>query len=328
MQTLIGDVRTLIYGLRPPALDELGLAASLRTLATRDSTLEPGVSVDAPSALPELPAAVEVAAYWIAQEALTNVRRHAHARTCSIRVAVEPSALRLEIEDDGVGLGDASPGLGLHTMRERPPSWAAPARSTKPLLGNARVRVAATPSEPDRPMTGPIRIVVADDHPLFRAGLRALLESVPDTDVVGEAATGDEAVHAALSLQPDIVVMDINMPGLNGIDATRQIIDSCSDVHVLVMTMHDDDDAVFAAIRAGARGYLLKGAAQDETLRAIRSVANGEAIFGPRIAADLQRFLATTPRAEPGQAFPQLTDRELEILQLLAQRRSNAQIAA
>ena len=177
-------------------------------------------------------------------------------------------------------------------------------------------------------MTGPIRIVVADDHPLFRAGLRALLESVPDTDVVGEAATGDEAVHAALSLQPDIVVMDINMPGLNGIDATRQIIDSRSDVHVLVMTMHDDDDAVFAAIRAGARGYLLKGAAQDETLRAIRSVANGEAIFGPRIAADLQRFLATAPRAEPGQAFPQLTDRELEILQLLAQRRSNAQIAA
>jgi signal transduction histidine kinase len=119
VQTLIGDVRTLIYGLRPPALDELGLAASLRTLATRDSTPEPGVRVDAPSALPKLPAAVEVAAYRIAQEALTNVRRHAHARTCSIRVAVEPTALRLEIEDDGVGLGDASSGVGLHTMRER-----------------------------------------------------------------------------------------------------------------------------------------------------------------------------------------------------------------
>jgi DNA-binding NarL/FixJ family response regulator len=177
-------------------------------------------------------------------------------------------------------------------------------------------------------MTEPIRIVVADDHPLFRAGLRALLDSVADTDVVGEAATGDEAVRAALSLQPDVIVMDLNMPDLNGIEATRQILDSGADVNVLVITMHDDDEAVFAAIRAGARGYLLKGADQEETLRAIRSVANGEAIFGPRIAAGLQRFLATAPASEPGHAFPQLTERELEILQLLAQRRTNAEIAA
>ena len=130
-------------------------------------------------------------------------------------------------------------------------------------------------------MTGsPIRILIADDHPLFRAGLCALLDSVADTEVVGEAATGEEAVEAAGALGPDVVVMDINMPGLNGIDATRQIVDSTEGVNVLVMTMHDDDEAVFAAIRAGARGYQLKGAAQDETLRAIRAVANGEAIFG------------------------------------------------
>jgi DNA-binding NarL/FixJ family response regulator len=177
-------------------------------------------------------------------------------------------------------------------------------------------------------MTDSIRIVIADDHPLFRAGLHALLDSVHDTDVVGEAATGEEAVKAALSLQPDVIVMDINMPGLNGIEATRQIIDGNGDVNVLVMTMHDDDEAVFASIRAGARGYLLKGAAQDETLRAIRSVANGEAIFSPRIAEGLQRFLTSAPRSDPGTAFPQLTGRELEILQLLAQRRTNAQIAA
>jgi DNA-binding NarL/FixJ family response regulator len=118
------------------------------------------------------------------------------------------------------------------------------------------------------------------------------------------------------------------MPGLNGIDATRRIVDESEDVKVLVMTMHDDDEAVFAAIRAGARGYQLKGAAQDETLRAIRSVANGEAIFGPGIADRLQRFLAATPTLDPSQAFPQLTDRELEILQFLAQRRTNADIAA
>jgi DNA-binding NarL/FixJ family response regulator len=176
-------------------------------------------------------------------------------------------------------------------------------------------------------MSSPIRILVADDHPLFRGGLRALLESIADTEVVGEATTGEEAVDAALSLVPDVVVMDINMPGLNGIDATRRIVDQAKGINVLVMTMHDDDEAVFAAIRAGARGYQLKGAAPDETLRAIRSVANGEAIFGPRIAERLQRFLAAPPALDPSLAFPQLTDRELEILQLLAERRTNAEIA-
>jgi DNA-binding NarL/FixJ family response regulator len=176
-------------------------------------------------------------------------------------------------------------------------------------------------------MSPPIRVLIADDHPLFRGGLRALLDSIADTEVVGEAATGEEAVDAALSLLPDVVVMDINMPGLNGIDATRRIVDEAADVSVLVMTMHDDDEAVFAAIRAGARGYQLKGATQHETLRAIRSVANGEAIFGPGIADRLQRFLAAPPTLDPSLAFPQLTDRELGILQLLAERRTNAEIA-
>jgi DNA-binding NarL/FixJ family response regulator len=176
-------------------------------------------------------------------------------------------------------------------------------------------------------MSPPIRVLIADDHPLFRGGLRALLESIADTEVVGEAATGEEAVDAALSLLPDVVVMDINMPGLNGIDATRRILDEAKNINVLVMTMHDDDEAVFAAIRAGARGYQLKGATQHETLRAIRSVANGEAIFGPGIADRLQRFLTAPPTLDPSVAFPQLTDRELEILQLLAKRQTNAEIA-
>jgi DNA-binding NarL/FixJ family response regulator len=177
-------------------------------------------------------------------------------------------------------------------------------------------------------VSSPIRILIADDHPLFRGGLRSLLESVADTEVVGEAATGKEAVQLARTLVPDVVVMDINMPDLNGIEATRQIVEETTNVHVLVMTMHEDDEAVFAALRAGARGYQLKGAAQAETLRAIRAVANGEAIFGPAIAARLQGYLTAPPTADPGDAFPQLTERELEVLHLLAERLGNAEIAA
>ena len=299
---------------------------------SRDAGVVTGTSVtiDAPNSIPTLPAAVEVAAYWIAQEALTNVKRHARARNCSVRIAVEPSTLRLEVADNGDGLTVGSGGIGLHTMQERAAEVSGTCEiSDRTGGGDARRRVSPTATRSCyRLMNAPVRILIADDHPLFRAGLRALLDSVADTEVVGEAATGEEAVEMALALAPDVVVMDINMPGLNGIDATRAILDKSEHINVLVMTMHDDDEAVFAAIRAGARGYQLKGAAQDETLRAIRSVANGEAIFGPRIADRLQHFLATPPARNPSLAFPQLTDRELEILQLLAQHKTNAAIAA
>jgi DNA-binding NarL/FixJ family response regulator len=158
--------------------------------------------------------------------------------------------------------------------------------------------------------------------------LRALLESVDDLEVSGEATNGEEAVELAGSTGPDVVVMDLNMPGLGGIEATRRIVETTEGVHVLVMTMHEDDEAVFAALRAGAHGYVLKGALQEETLRAIRAVANGEAILGPTVAARLQGYLTSPPTADPADAFPQLTERELDVLELLAERRSNAEIAA
>jgi len=173
-----------------------------------------------------------------------------------------------------------------------------------------------------------IRVLIADDHPLFRGGLRSLLESVADMEVVGEATAGEEAVELAHSSRPDVVVMDLNMPGLNGIEATRRILETTDDVHVLVMTMHEDDEAVFAALRAGAHGYQLKGALQAETLRAIRAVANGEAILGPTIAVRLQGYLTSPPAADPADAFPHLTEREIEVLELLAERCTNAEIAA
>jgi DNA-binding NarL/FixJ family response regulator len=177
-------------------------------------------------------------------------------------------------------------------------------------------------------MSAPIRVLIADDHPLFRGGLRSLLESVHDLEIVGEATNGQEALELARSSSPDVVVMDLNMPALGGIEATRRIVETTDGVHVLVMTMHEDEEAVFAALRAGAHGYVLKGALQDETLRAIRAVANGEAILGPTIAARLQGYLTSPPTADPADAFPQLTERELEVLELIAERRSNAEIAA
>jgi len=172
----------------------------------------------------------------------------------------------------------------------------------------------------------PTRILIADDHSAFRAGLRAALETAGSLRVVGEAATGEAAITRTSQLQPDVVLMDVNMPGIDGIEATRRIVDASPHVAVLVLTMHDDDDTVFAAVRAGARGYLLKGAQRAELLRAIRAVEAGEAIFGPGVARRLMAFFAR-PSPRPQQdAFPQLTEREREILDLIAEGRSNADI--
>jgi DNA-binding NarL/FixJ family response regulator len=172
-----------------------------------------------------------------------------------------------------------------------------------------------------------IRILIADDHPLFRDGLRALLNSVADLEVVAEAKSGDEAIALAAQLQPEIILMDINMPGVNGIEATRRVVQTSPHIGVLIVTMFEDDDSVFSAMRAGARGYMLKGADQSEVLRAIHAVASGEAIFSPSIAVRLMRFFsAPKPMAAP-QAFPELTDREREILTLIAQGHNNNDIA-
>lgn len=173
-------------------------------------------------------------------------------------------------------------------------------------------------------MDEPIRLLVADDHAGFRSGLEALLTTQADLAIVGEAATGEEAVTRALALQPDVVLMDLNMPGLDGIAATRRIVDTSPHIAVLVLTMADNDAAVFDALRAGARGYLLKGADRAELTRAIRAVASGEAIFGPDVARRLMAYFADAPIRAP--AFPELSERELEVLELIARGMSNQQI--
>jgi DNA-binding NarL/FixJ family response regulator len=173
----------------------------------------------------------------------------------------------------------------------------------------------------------PLRVLIADDHPLFRHGIVALLSATPDTEVVGEASTGEEAVSLAATLAPDVILMDIQMPGVNGVEATRQILRESAQARILMVTMFEDDASVFTAMRAGARGYVLKDTEKVELLRAIRAVGNGEAIFSPAIATRLLDFFSAPRPSLPPQVFPDLTDREREILNLIAQGRNNAEIA-
>ncbi len=173
----------------------------------------------------------------------------------------------------------------------------------------------------------PLTVIIADDHQFFRDGVRALLDAQLDMECVGEAATGEEAVRLSAEVQPDVVLMDMQMPGMSGVEATRQILRSSPQIRILMVTMFEDDHLVFAAMRAGARGYLLKGARHEDMVRAIRAAGSGDAIFSPGIAAKLVDYFAALKPVHLPQVFPELSSREREILQLLAQGHKNAEIA-
>jgi DNA-binding NarL/FixJ family response regulator len=171
------------------------------------------------------------------------------------------------------------------------------------------------------------RVLLADDHPTFRRGLRALLDSLEGIEVVGEAPDGEAVVEMARELTPDVVVMDLNMPGTNGVEATRRIVAELPGVAVLVLTMLDEDESVFAAMRAGARGYVVKGADTEDVLRALESVARGNAVFGPAVASRVLSYLSSPLSARDPVLFPELSDREREVLELVARGMSNGDIA-
>ncbi len=173
----------------------------------------------------------------------------------------------------------------------------------------------------------PFRILIADHHAPYRSGLRALLRSSPELEVVGEAGGGEETMRVAEQLQPDVILMDLNMPGVNGIDATRRIMQTSPHISILMLTMFEEDDSVFAAMRAGARGYVLKGADREELGRAIKAAAGGEAIFSPQIAQRMIQYFAAIGR-QPRRPFPELSDRERDVLDLIAQGLNNTDIAA
>lgn len=171
-----------------------------------------------------------------------------------------------------------------------------------------------------------LAILIADDHPVFRKGLRALLAAMPEVELVGEATTGAEAVRMAEQLQPDVVLMDLQMPGGSGLTAIREIVQTSPHIRILVVTMFQDDDSVFAAMRAGARGYVLKDMDDVEIARAIVAVGNGEAIFSPAIAERLMSFFSARPPL-PVEIFPELTESERQVLRLMAQGVNNEEIA-
>ncbi len=173
----------------------------------------------------------------------------------------------------------------------------------------------------------PIDVLIADDHPLFRKGLRTLLNSMPETAVVGEATSGAAAVEMALSLRPDVILMDLQMPAGGGLSAIRRLTETWPEARILVVTLFEDDESVFTALKVGARGYVLKDAEEGEIVRAIQAVAQGEAIFSPAIAARLMDYFAAGQASPHPAAFPDLTEREREILSRIARGRSNAEIA-
>jgi DNA-binding NarL/FixJ family response regulator len=172
-----------------------------------------------------------------------------------------------------------------------------------------------------------IRVLIADDHPVVRSGLSGVLSSLEGFEVVAVAADGQEAVREAVLHRPDVALMDLRMPGTDGFTAIRELARVAPSVRVCVLTMYDDDDSLFAAMRAGAHGYLLKGAEQEEIARAVRAIAAGEVIFGPGIAVRVLRQLTSPPEQVPVSAFPELTARELEILDLLAAATPTAAIS-
>lgn len=350
------EIRLLIFELRPPLLAEEGLVGALQArleMVEARAGFQTELRV---SGEKRLPLAVEEELYRIAQEALNNAVKHARARRVTVELQFTDDAVSMEVSDDGVGFDPASAnekgGWGLRGMTERArriggqlavesiPGQGTRVRfklETQGLEEEARRRrgtqplsqlFPGPPSVDQAPSVAqpPIRVLVADDHVIVRQGLRALLTAQADIEVVGEAGSGAEAVAQAAVLHPEVILMDLVMPGLDGIEAIRQITARQPEIRLLVLTSFSSDDKVFPALKAGALGYLLKDSGPEELVQAIRQVYRGESSLHPAVARKVLRELTHPTGHQPPTVEP-LTEREVAVLRLVTQGQTNRQIA-
>ncbi len=336
-QEALREMRLLIFELRPMDLQKMGLAgaiqARLQAVETRGGIqaqlLQEGVEY-----APLVSHTVQEELYHIAQEALNNTLKHSHAGRVVVSLTYGPRVTQLRVRDDGVGFeleaAAEAGGLGLRGMRERVQRIdgcltieSAPGQGATIIVDAPGDGVG--PALLRRTMAQKIRVMLVDDHAIVRKGIAALLATEPDFEVVGEASDGAEAIARAQALRPDVVMMDLVMPKIDGIEATRQITSQLKSVRVLVLTSFAADDKVFPAIKAGALGYLLKDSGPLELVQAIRQVHRGQPSLEPSIASKVLFELAH-PSRDPLTTDP-LTGREMEVLRLVAQGRSNREIS-
>ena len=349
VRQVVTQIRHVIYDLRPPALEELGLLMTIHEQAQQFSIGGLQVVVHTPEFLPPLPAAVEVAAYRIVLEALSNVATHSRATQCEVNLRITDQLL-IDVIDNGIGAPERLQiGVGISSMRERVGELGGIFAFTKAPGGGTHVSVhlpmfhetatttngdvthqmapqSANDSATNSEAGQPIKVMLVDDHRFFREGVRNVLKNTADMQVVAEAGTGTEAVELAAAHQPTVILMDLQMPGLNGVDATHRIQNVCPGAYIVMLSMSEDTDSMLASLRAGACGYILKDADEAELLRAIRAAAHGEAFFGRAISRRLRQYVTSLEPSSARLAFPELTEREREILSLMARGMSNEDI--
>ena len=324
----LAELRRLLAGVRP---DETGSFApapgleNLDALAERVRAAGLAVELAADGRPAALPPSIDLSAYRIVQEALTNTLKHAGATTARVTVRQAEGVLEIDVVDDGRGApADAAEGHGIIGMRERAALFGGELRVGPAPGGGFAVHARIPIVEADVS----IRVLLVDDQALVRSGFRLILETREDLEVVGEAEDGREAVELARRLSPDVILMDVRMPNVDGVEATRRLAAAGSPARVLILTTFDLDEYVYEAIRAGASGFLLKDVQPAQLVDAIRVVAAGEALLAPTVTRRLlDRFADQLPSTKPPPELARLTERELEILTLLAEGLSNAELA-
>jgi DNA-binding NarL/FixJ family response regulator len=325
LNRLQDGVHRLIVNLRPAVLDDLGLAAAIDMLA-ETQLRHAGITVRCELAELErhrLAPAIEITVFRIVQEAITNIMRHSGATSVLIQGGLDGGHVWVEIEDDGHGFDLAGVAAGRRPARD------ARARRTAGRPTDDRQRGRRGHAHQGGNMSA-IRVLIVDDHALVRDGIRALLVRGGDMTVVGEAGGGREAIALARALRPDVILMDIAMPDLGGLEATLEIRKDCPDAKIIVLSQYGDREYVHRFLRAGVSGYVLKKAAGADLVAAIHAVARGGLVLDPEVARDAVTGEVARPAELASEADPydRLTDREKQVLKLVAEGRSNKEVAS